>query len=330
MDEGSESVARLSLTMALSHYDRHVPFFDGTVTAEGIDLTVLEVGEAVPLRHGGDRHGRMLQTGEFDVCEVSLSSYLMARSRGMPFTAIPVYPRRLFSQSQMWVNTEAGIRNPKDLVGRRVGLNSFQTTLSVLARGDLQKEYGVPWRDIHWVVAREETVAFSAGAGVKMDVIPGHKNISDMLHDGEIDALMMPHPPRHAHHGSPRIGRLFADAKGEEVSYFRRNGFYPIMHLMVFKDEVLRRNPWAARSLMDAFDKAKERCDRYYFDPNWSQLAWGRHLFEEERLLFGEDPWPFGIDPNRKNLEQFMNYSVEQGLLPRRMAVEELHHSPST
>lgn len=322
-------MARLRLTMALSHYDRHAPFLDGTVTAEGVDLTVLEVGESVPLRHGGDRHGRMLQRGEFDVCEVSLSSYLMARSRDMPFIAIPVYPRRLFSQSQMWVNTDAGIRSPMDLAGRRVGLNSFQTTLSVLARGDLQKEYDVPWRDIHWVVAREETVAFSPGPGVKIDVIAEHQNISDMLQDGEIDALMMPHPPSHAHHGSPKIGRLFANAKDEEARYFRKNGFYPIMHLMVFKDEVLRRDPWVARSLMDAFDKAKERCDRYYFDPNWSQLAWARHLFEEERRLLGADLWPFGVEPNRRNLEQFIGYSVEQGLLPRRLSVEELHHETS-
>src|SRR5215470_14929259 len=112
----------------------------------------------------------MLQKGEFDICEVSLSSYLMAKSRSMPFTAIPVFPRRLFSQSQMWVNVDAGIHSPRDLIGRKVGLNTFQTTLSVLAKGDLQSEYGVPWRDIHWYVAREETVAFTHQEGVKIDV----------------------------------------------------------------------------------------------------------------------------------------------------------------
>ena len=110
-------MVQLKLTMALSHYDRHIPFFDGTVRLEGIDLTVLEVGESIPLRHGAERHGRMLQRQEFDICEVSLSSYLMAKSRGMPFTAVPVFPRRLFSQSQIWVNVNAGIRAPKDLVG---------------------------------------------------------------------------------------------------------------------------------------------------------------------------------------------------------------------
>src|SRR3990167_5377759 len=112
-------MAELKLTIALSHYDRHIPFFDGTVVPEGIDLAVLEVGQSSPLRHGSDRHERMLRKGEFDVAEVSLSSYLMARSRGMPFTAIPVFPRRLFSLSQMWVNVGAGIRSPKDLIGRK-------------------------------------------------------------------------------------------------------------------------------------------------------------------------------------------------------------------
>src|SRR3989337_3536280 len=119
-------MAKLKLTSARSHYDRHIPFFDGTVVAEDVELTVLEVGQSYPLRHGLDRHERMLQKGEFDICELSLSSYLMAKSRGMPFTAIPVFPRRLFSLSQMWVNTDAGIQEPQDLIGKKVGLHHFQ------------------------------------------------------------------------------------------------------------------------------------------------------------------------------------------------------------
>jgi 4,5-dihydroxyphthalate decarboxylase len=317
-------MAQIKLTMALSHYDRHIPFFDGTVSPEGIDLTVLEVGETIPLRHGADRHARMLQKGEFDICEVSLSSYLMAKSRDMPFTAIPVFPRRLFSQSQMWIHVDAGIRSPKDLIGRKVGLNRFQTTLSVLAKGDLQSEYGVPWRDIHWYVAREETVSFTPPQGAKIHLIPQGKKIGDMLEQGEIDALMMPHPPPHALQGSKKIRRLFTDPKEEELRYFRKNGFYPIMHIVVFKDKVLKKNPWAAVSLMQAFEKAKDTCKQYYDDPNWSRLAWARHLFEEERRLLGEDPWPYGVKRNRANLERFMGYSLDQSLMKKKMTVEEL------
>ena len=316
----------MKATMALAHYDRHMPFFDGTVLPEGIDLTVLEVGELLPLRHGTERHGRMLRHAEFDICEVSLSSYLMAKSRGRPFTAIPVFPRRLFSQSQIWVNTNAGINSPKDLVGRKVGLNTFQTTLSVLARGDLQSEYGVPWRDIEWYVAKEETVAFTAEKDVRIHLIPRGKKIGEMLDQAEIDSMMMPRPPEPLLRGSKNITRLFANARDEELKYYRRNGFFPIMHVVVFKDELLKKNPWAAGNVMNAFDQAKDVCRKYYDDPNWSWLAWGKHFMEEQQSLLGDDPWPSGIKRNRANLERFMEYSVDQGLLERKMSVEELFH----
>lgn len=317
-------MANVKLTMALSHYDRHIPFFDGTVSAEGIDLTVLEVGQSSPLRHGVDRHERMLQKGEFDICELSLSSYLMARSRAMPFTAVPIFPRRLFSQSQMWVNLKAGINAPRELVGRKVGLSTFQTTLSVLAKGDLQSEYGVPWREIHWYVSKEETLAFQRQEGVTIELVPPGRKIGAMLHQGEIDALFMPHPPQEVLGGSDRIVRLFSDVKQEELQYFCKNGFYPIMHVVAFKDEVLRRHPWAARSVMAAFEKAKEICRHYYDDPNWSRLVWARHLFEEERSVLGEDPWPYGVKRNRANLDRFMGYSLDQGLMEKKLAVEDL------
>ena len=317
-------MANLSLTMALSHYDRHVPLFDGSVTAEGVDLKVLEVGQSHPLKHGQDRHERMLQKGEFDVCELSLSSYLIAKSRGMPLTAIPVFPRRLFSLSQMWVNINAGIRTPQDLVGKRVGLSTFQTTLSVLAKGDLQTEYNVPWREIDWYISKDEAVPLKPMAGVKLQLLKRGQKIGAMLERGEIDALMVPHPPEEALRGDGPVRRLFADPKAEETKYFRKNGYFPIMHVMAFKDEVLNKNPWLASSVTAAFDKAKAVCMEYYDDPNWSRFVWGRHLFEEERAAFGNDPWPHGIANNRANLERFVGYSLDQGLMEKRLTVEEL------
>ena len=317
-------MANLSLTMALSHYDRHVPLFDGSVTAEGVDLKVLEVGQSHPLKHGQDRHERMLQKGEFDVCELSLSSYLIAKSRGMPFTAIPVFPRRLFSLSQMWVNINAGIRTPQDLVGKKVGLSTFQTTLSVLAKGDLQTEYNVPWREIDWYISKDEAVPLKPMAGVKLQLLKRGQKIGAMLERGEIDVLMMPHPPEEALRGDGPVRRLFADPKAEETKYFRKNGYFPIMHVMAFKDEVLNKNPWLASSVTAAFDKAKAVCMEYYDDPNWSRFVWGRHLFEEERAAFGNDPWPHGIANNRANLERFVGYSLDQGLMEKRLTVEEL------
>ena len=322
-------MAKLKLTMAVSHYDRHFPFFDGSVALDGVELNVLLVGQSEPLKHGVDRHERMLQTGEFDICELSLSSYLMARSRGMPFIAIPVFPRRLFSMSQMWVHAGAGIDSPKELIGRKVGLSTFQTTLSVLAKGDLQSEYGVDWRKIEWVVAKEETVPFKPQEGVKIRVVPPGRKIGSLLEQGEIDALFMPHPPKEVLRGSEKIRRLFSNARQEELNYFHKNGFFPIMHVVAFKDEVLKQNPRLALSVMEAFDKAKEVCRRYYDDPNWLRLAWGRHLFEEERSLLGDDPWPYGVKRNRENLERFMDYSLDQGLMEKKLAVEDLF-APAT
>jgi len=317
-------MAKARLSMALSHYDRHIPFFDGSVKLDDADLQVLEVGQSSPLKHGQDRHERMLQKGEFDICELSLSNYLVAKSRGMPFMAIPVFPRRLFSLSQMWVNANAGIDSPKDLIGKKVGLSTFQTTLSVLARGDLQAEYGVPWREMEWYVSKEEAVPMRPLEGVKIQLLKPGQKIGALLEGGQIDALMMPHPPKEALRGNGNIRRLFADPKAEETKYFRNNGFYPIMHVVAFKEEVLAHNPSLALSVMAAFERAKELCAEYYDDPNWSRLIWGRQLFEEERKVFGDDPWPHGVKKNRANLERFIGYSLDQGLLERKLAVEEL------
>jgi len=322
-------VAKVKLTLAVNQFDRHMPLLDGTVTAEGIDLDVLAVGQGEKLKHGSDRNERMIQNREFDICELSLSSYLIAKSRKLPFTAIPVFPRRQFSQSNMWVNVNAGIREPKDLAGKGVGLNTFQTTLSVLAKGDLQSEYGVPWREISWYVSAEEPVAFDPLPGVSIKLIPRGKKIGAMLEEGEIDALFVPRIPEPAFRGSTKIRRLFHDPRDEERKYFQKNGFYPIMHVIVFRNEVLEAHPWTAQSVMAVFERAKDVARHYYDDPNWSLLAWARHLFEEERSVLGADPWSFGVRHNRTNLERFIKYSVDQGLMLNEIPLEEFFH-PST
>jgi 4,5-dihydroxyphthalate decarboxylase len=247
----------------------------------------------------------------------------------MPFAAIPVFPRRLFSLSQMWVNRNAGIDSPQDLIGKKVGLSTFQTTLSVLAKGDLEAEYGVPWRKLDWYMSKDEAVPIKPIDGVRMQILKPGQKIGAMLDNGEIDALMVPHPPKEALRGGGNIRRLFADPKAEEAKYFRKNGYYPIMHVVAFKDQVLAQSPWLARSVMEAFDRAKAACVEYYDDPNWSRFVWGRHLFEEERIAFGEDPWPHGVKKNRANLERFIGYSLDQGLMEKKLELEELF-APNT
>jgi 4,5-dihydroxyphthalate decarboxylase len=316
---------KLKITLALSHYDRHIPFFDGTLSIpEELEIQALQVGQSVPLKEGVGRHERMIRKGEFDAAEVSLSSYIMAKNRNMPLTAIPVFPRRLFSQSQMYVLADSNLESPKDLIGKKVGLNTFQTTLSLLVKGDMKWEYGVPWEKINWYVSRDETISFQPKEGVSITPIGPGKKIGRMLLDGEIDALIMPHPPKVVIEAGARIRRLFRDAKGEEIKYFRKNGYYPIMHIIALKQELVDREPWIAKALLALFEEAKKIYRDYYDDPNWSQMAWGRHYYEEERAVLGDDPWPLGIKRNRANLERFLEYSLDQGLIDREMAVDNL------
>jgi 4,5-dihydroxyphthalate decarboxylase len=144
-----------------------------------------------------------------------------------------------------------------------------------------------------------------------------------MIDKGEIGAMMTPHPPKPVLRGSKKIKRLFADPKAEDLRYYKKNGFFPIMHVVAFKDDVLKKYPEAAESLFKAFGEAKRLCREFYADPNWSWLAWGRQAFEEEEKLLG-DPWPHGLEKNRANLERFVGYSLDQGLMSKKMAVEEL------
>ena len=315
----------LTLTIALERYDRHMPFFDGTVKVPaGLSLKALQVGQTGPLRDGNDRHERMIHERAFDVAEFSMSTYLMARNRGLPLTAVPVFPRRLFSASQMFVHPLSNLWEPKDLVGKKVALSSFQTTLSLLAKGDLKFEYGVPWEDIHWLVTTEEKVKFEPKAGVRIDKLPKGVDLGHLLAKREIDAFFMPHPPHSVMSGEAKARRLFADTQQEELRYFHKVGWFPIMHVLAIQEDIVARAPWVAKALMEAYASAKDISASYYEDPNWSRLAWGRHYFEHERDLLPTDPWPIGFKTNRANIEQFIKYSHDQGLISERYAPERL------
>jgi 4,5-dihydroxyphthalate decarboxylase len=320
----------LTLSIAIDRYDRHFPFFDGTVTPPpGMALKVLQVGQTVVLRDGEFRHERMINDKEFDVCEFSLSSYLMARDRGLDLTAVPIFPRRLFSPGLFYVRDDSGIHSPSDLVGRRVGINSFQTTLSVLARGDLKSEYGVPWEEITWCVGNAEKVAFEAKAGVRIENLGAGADPGRALSEGKIDAFIHPHPPHSIADGTGRVRRLFDDAAGEERRYWQRNGYFPIMHVIALRPSLVAAHPEIVTIVMDLFDKAKAISGSYYDDPNWSVMVGGRRYFEEDRAGFGPDPWSNGLRANAANLGRFIDYMLDQRLVSRRLTLDELFASPS-
>jgi 4,5-dihydroxyphthalate decarboxylase len=316
----------MPITLAIDRYDRHFPFFDGTLgLPRGLDLSVLQVGETGSLRDGAHRHKRMLREGEFDAAEVSLSSYVMAKARGLPFTAIPAFPRRLFSQTQMFTTAASGIAEPAQLAGRRVGLQSFQTTLAVLAKGDLAHEYGVDPASVDWIVRSGETIPFELPSGWSIEYVPADADLGVLLADGALDALFFSRVPSTL--DGTAVRRLFADPAAACATYFRRNGFFPIMHVVALRAATVAANPDLPRRLLDLFARAKAIADGYRDDPGWSQLAWARLEMERQQAALGADPWPIGLAANRASLERFIGYSSGQGLIDRGLSPEELFHS---
>ena len=311
-------------TLAMDRYDRHVPFFDGTVKAPGgFRYRPLQVGQSDVLRDGTDRHGEMIHHQRYDVAEFSMSTFLMAVERGIPLIAVPIFPRRLFSQSCMFVRADSDIEQPSDLVGRRVGVVSFQTTLSLLARGDLKFEYGVEWERIKWLAVTSEKVAFKPKPGVVIDTAPKGTDLGLLLERGDIDAIFMPHPPPSVMKGQVKTRRLFRDLAAEEDRYFRKLGYWPIMHVLAMRPELVEKNPDLPAALFDMFHQAREICEDYYTDPNWSLLPGIRSLWEESLSRFGS-PWKNGFKDNRANLVRFIDYSLDQGLITQRYEPERL------
>lgn len=322
----------MELTLAIERYDRHTPFFNGTVTPPaGITLRTLEVGESSVHRDGTDRHERMLKHLAFDIAEMSASSFITAVGRDphLPLVGIPVIPRRFFSAGQIYVSAKSAIRTPADLTGKTVGLHAFQTTLSLLAKGDLKFEYGVPWEGINWLCMRQEIMPLELGDDVSVKVIPPGKDIGVMLCEGEIDALISPQPRKSMLARPGEYRRLFPDVHAEELRYFRKYGYFPIMHLVVLKRELVERAPELPRELMRLFDEAKQLAYTYYEDSNYSLLVDGRILFEQQRLAFGDDPWPNGLRANRAAIERLIAYAHDQRLIAAPFPAERLF-DPST
>ena len=316
------------ITLAIDRYDRHLPFFDGTVKLPaGLDLKVLQVGQETTLRDGTHRHEQMLRDAAFDAAECSLASYVVARARGLPFTAIPVFPRRLFSQGQIFVHAASGIRTPADLAGRIVGVQSFQTTLTVLAKGDLAADYGVPLETVRWRLRHADTIEVAHDPRYDMALLPAGADLSALLAEGDIDALFFSRTPRPKPGQQDRIRRLFADPRAEEARYVRKHGYWPIMHVVALKEETVARNPDLPAQLMAAFADAARIVADYLHDPNWSRLAWTKYTLEDEERAFERPLWTSGIAANRANLDRFIGYCHDQGLIDRRLDAAELFHA---
>jgi len=313
------------VSIALERYDRHIPFFMGAVEPPpGIDLQALEVGMVPPRRDGVDRHKRALVDLEFDIAEVSLASYILARQRGVPLTAVPCAPRRLFSQNHIFVGTESGITHPSQLSGKRIAIWAFQVTMSVLAKGDLQSEYGLAWRDVTWVTQRPEEIESEAGAG-HIERMPEGRTGADMLLAGAVEGYIDPHPPEEIFE-DPRVRRLFEEPQDECRKYWDKYHYYPVMHLLALKDDLIAEFPDFPRRIMDMWDEARDQSYEFYVDHNYTVLPFGRYAYQDDRETFNGEFWPSGFGVNKENLEKFIDYMVDQELLRSPVPVESLFH----
>jgi 4,5-dihydroxyphthalate decarboxylase len=317
----------LSLTFACGVYDRTVPLQAGTVRPEGINLQFVDL-------EPGELFRRQARNAEFDVSEFALATYTLLTGRGdSPFIGIPVFPVRKFRHGDIYVRTDSGIREPKDLEGRRVGGMGYQQSASVWIRGILQNEYGVDLRTIHWYFGdlnetehHDERMPIDIPDWVQNTRLRQGQCLNQMLLDGEIDAYLGAATPQAIFDGSPRVRRLFENKQEVEVAYYRRTGVFPIMHVVVIKREVYDAHPWVATSLMRAFAEAKDVADQRLHRGGtlFCQLPWlSMHLEERDRLL-GRNPFVDGLEPNRVALETFITYELQQGLIQHSFPPEAL------
>ncbi len=318
-------MANLRLTFACGPYDRTQALRDGTIRAEGIDLTYIALQPA-------EIFWRMLQYREFDVAEMSLSNYSMLVAGGnSPFIAIPVFPSRVFRHGYFFVNTAKGIAKPADLKGKRGGVPEYSMTAAVYMRGLLEHEYGVKPGDIEWLQGRADRLQHKAPPGVRIGQAQAGVELGDLLERGELDFLMTANNPLSFRRGAPNVRRLFPNYRELEQDYYRRTKIYPIMHTIVIRREIYERDPWIALSLYAALSKAKEYCYRLLVETGSpkASFAWLQPMIEEEQAIIGKDWFPYGITQNRPSIDALLQYSHEQGLSERRVTLEELF-APST
>jgi 4,5-dihydroxyphthalate decarboxylase len=318
----------LPLTLACGEYDRTIALALGDVRPNGIDLTYLRL----PVE---ETFWRMTRHHEFDAAEMSMSSYLLRRSRGDDAViAIPVFTSRFFRHSCLFVHADSGIERPEDLKGKRIGVPEYQMTAAVWIRGFLDDDYGVKPTDLTWYrggleqPGRVEKLTIDI-PDLDLRSIGEDQTLSAMLAAGELDALMGARAP--SSFDGVRVKRIFPDFRTVEADYFRRTGIFPIMHTVVIRRDLLDRQPWVARSLYDAFSAAKDHAMAQIGNSValHATLPWLIAEVEETRALLGDDFWPYGVEPNRETLEALARYSHEQGLAARRVPIEELF-APST
>jgi 4,5-dihydroxyphthalate decarboxylase len=322
---------KLPLSVAVWNYDRTRALFDGRVAIEGCDTNFF----SLPVE---ETFFRALRSQEFDVAELSMSSYTMLRSRSeSPYIAIPVFLSRVFRHSSIYVRKDSAIKEPKDLIGKVVGLPEYQLTAPVWVRGLLENEYGVKPSSISWRTGgveqpgRYEKIALKTPGDVEIKPIPVDQTLNDLLVRGEIDALVAPRAPSAFASKGGNVKRLFSDFRSVEMDYYRKTKVFPIMHVVGVRKTLVEQYPWLAASVFKAFVEAKNIAieDLSEVAALKTSLPWLAAEYEETVNLMGDDFWSYGIAGNEKTLQTFLRYHHEQGLSARRINLEEMF-APST
>jgi 4,5-dihydroxyphthalate decarboxylase len=310
---------KIPLTLACGDYEIIRALKEGEVEPDGIDLTVLTEMDSTT------RHWRFIRNRDFDMAETSASSYVVAKDQGQAVTALPVFLHRRFRHGFVFINTTKGIRKPNDLIGRKVGIKSFLVTAGHWMRGILEHEYGVPHKSVEYFAELDEDIEFTPHADLKITRLPHAKSVETMLAEGELDAVIHSSIIKPFAAKDPRVGRLFPDFKNEEITYYKKTGIFPIMHVLGVKQEIVDQHPWVPINMFQAFQRAKAIAVARMANPRIVPLAWYREGWEEQEQILGPDPWEYGLgDKNRHTIETLAGYSYEQGLTRRRLTADDL------
>ena len=317
---------KLRLTMACWSYDRTRALMEDRVPIDGIELTYLNL----PVE---ETFFRMLRNHEFDVAELSLSSYTVSLFKENPqFIAIPVFPSRFFRHSCIYIHSGSGIREPKDLIGKRVASPEYQMTAPVWIRGILSDEYNIPVASAHYFTGgeeepgRSEKISLNLPPEIRVQPIGPTQTLSKMIEAGEIDALYTARMPSTFLSGSGKVRRLFEDYQTVEREYYLKTNIFPIMHTVAIRRELYEKHPWVAQSLFKAFVLAQREVyhDLHQTAALMFMLPWLNQHVEDTEKIMGADFWPYGYEANVHTLSTFLRYHFEQGLSKRQLTPKEL------
>jgi 4,5-dihydroxyphthalate decarboxylase len=320
-------MAKLNLSIAVGDYDRNRPLIDGAVRIDGVDPVFMTLSPE-------EIFFRAFRSTDFDICELSLSSYTVKTALGQcPYVGIPAFVSKAFRHTSIYVRTDR-IKEPADLKGKKVGVPEYQLTANVWARAILFEDFAVSPADIHWIrggieePGRPEKIAVRLPPGVRLDDAPEGATISALLEKGEIDGFIAPRPPSFIERGHPDVGWLFRDPVAAAKEWYRRTGVFPIMHLIGLRRTLAEAHPWLPVAAFKAFEQSKIVALAALSDTSATKvtLPFVEETLKSVRELMGRDFWSYGVEPNRKALEFFLRHHHAQGLSSRLMTVEEMFH----